>query len=41
MNWAVEELDKINSNSNVKCVRCKAIFPEEYDKCPQCEAKEL
>ena len=37
MNWAVHELNNINSNSTIKCVNCKAIFPIEYDNCPQYE----
>ena len=41
MNWALHELDKINSKSTIKCVYCKAIFPKEYDKCPQCEVDQL
>jgi len=41
MNWAVHELNKINSNSTIKCVHGKVIFPKEYDKCPQCEVDEL
>ncbi len=41
MNWAVQELNKINSNSTIKCVHCKVIFPIEYDKCPQCEVDKL
>ncbi len=41
MNWAVRELDKINSNSTIKCVYCKAIFPKEYYNCPQCEVDTL
>ncbi len=31
----------INSNSSIQCVHCKAIFPEEYNKCPQCEVDKL
>jgi len=41
MNRAVHELNKINSKSTIKCVHCKAVFPLEYDKCPQCEVDEL
>ncbi len=29
------------SNSTIKCVHCKAVFPIDYDKCPQCEVDEL
>jgi len=41
MNWAVHELNKINSNSTIKCAHCEAFFPKEYDICPQCEVDEL
>ena len=41
MKWAVEELNLINSNSTIKCVNCKAIFPKEYNQCPQCEIDKL
>jgi len=27
--------------STIKCIICKAIFPIEYDDCPQCELDEL
>ena len=27
--------------STIKCFICKAIFPIEYDDCPQCELDEL
>ena len=29
------------SRSTIKCTNCKAIFPIEYDNCPQCELDEL
>jgi len=41
MNWAVHELNKINSNSTIKCAYCEIYFPKEYDSCPQCEVDEL
>jgi len=41
MNWAIDELNKINANSTRECVHCKAIFPIEYDICPQCEVDKL
>jgi len=41
MNWALDELNKINANSTRKCAHCEAIFPIEYDKCPQCEVDQL
>jgi len=41
MNWVVHELNKINSNSTIKCAHCEAFFPKEYDICPQCEVDEL
>ena len=41
MNRAVDELNSIYSNSTKKRVHCKAMFPKEYDKCPQCEVDEL
>ncbi len=41
MYWSVHELAKIHSNSTLKCVHCKAIFPIEYDKCPGCEVDKL
>ncbi len=41
MNWAIDELNLINSNSTRECVDCKAIFPIEYDTCPQCAVDKL
>ena len=41
MNWAVDELNLINSNSTIKCANCKAIFPKEYYQCPKCEVDKL
>ena len=37
---AIEE-GLINSNLSIKCVCCKAIFPIEYDSCPQCSTDQL
>jgi len=26
----------LDSNITIHCVHCNAVFPEEYDDCPQC-----
>ena len=31
-----KEIGLLDSNMAISCVHCKAIFPKEYDKCPQC-----
>ena len=37
----LKENGLLYSNSIIKCVHCKAVFPIDYDKCPQCEVDEL
>jgi len=31
-----QEEGLLDSNITISCVHCKAFFPKEYDKCPQC-----
>jgi len=31
-----KELGLLDLNSTIKCIHCKATFPKEYHKCPQC-----
>jgi len=32
----VKEMGLLDSKMTISCVRCHALFPKEYDKCPQC-----
>ena len=36
-----KEIGLLDSNLTIKCVVCKAIFPKEYHKCPQCNTNQL
>ncbi len=31
----------LDSNVTINCVHCYAVFPKEYNKCPQCGVDEL
>ena len=31
-----KEIGLLDSNLTTSCVYCKAVFPKEYDNCPQC-----
>jgi rRNA maturation endonuclease Nob1 len=31
-----KEAGLLDSNVTIKCVHCHAVFPKEYDICPQC-----
>ena len=31
-----EEIGLFDSSLTTQCIDCNAIFPKEYDKCPQC-----
>ena len=33
-----KEMGLLDSNLTLKCVHCSVMFPNEYDKCPQCNA---
>ncbi len=35
-----KEIELLDSNLAISCVRCKAIFPKDYEKCPQCNANQ-
>ncbi len=37
----VKEVGLLNSNLSLKCVHCKAVFPEEYSNCPQCKTNRI
>ncbi len=36
-----QEAGLLDSNVTINCVHCYAVFPKEYDKCPQCEVNVL
>jgi rRNA maturation endonuclease Nob1 len=36
-----KEIGLLDSNLTMKCVHCKAIFPKEYNKCPQCSTNQI
>ncbi len=36
-----KEIGLLDSNLAISCVRCKAIFPKDYDKCPQCNTNQI
>ena len=31
----------LDSNLTINCIICNAIFPKNYDKCPQCETNKV
>ncbi len=40
----IEQAKKVgllDSNLTLDCIVCKAIFPKEYDKCPQCNTGQI
>ncbi len=32
-----KEMGLLDSNLTIKCVHCHAVFPKEYNICPQCD----
>ncbi len=36
-----KETGLLDSNLAISCVHCKAIFPKDYDKCPQCNTNQI
>ena len=36
-----KEIGLLDSNLAISCVLCKAIFPKDYDKCPQCNTNQI
>ena len=35
-----KEIGLLDSNLTTKCVNCSALFPKEYNNCPQCKIDE-
>ncbi|HUT05505.1 MAG TPA: hypothetical protein VMW74_02295 [Nitrosopumilaceae archaeon] len=35
-----KEIGLLDSHLTIKCVFCQAIFPKEYDTCPQCNTNQ-
>jgi len=31
----------LDSNLTTNCIICDAVFPKEYDKCPQCDTNQV
>ena len=31
----------LDSNLTINCIICDAVFPKEYDKCPQCDTNQV
>ena len=36
-----KEIGLLNSDLTISCFHCKAIFPKEYNKCPQCNTNQV
>jgi len=36
-----KEIGMLDSDLAISCVHCNAIFPKEYDKCPQCNTNQV
>ena len=40
----IEQAKKVgllDSNLTISCIICEAIFPKEYEKCPQCDTNQV
>ena len=31
----------LDSNLTINCIICDAVFPKEYEKCPQCDTNQV
>ena len=36
-----KEIGMLDSNLAISCFHCRAIFPKEYGKCPQCNTNQI
>lgn len=36
-----KEIGLLDANLTINCIICNAVFPKEYDKCPQCNESQV